>query len=119
MNRGVIFIVLIVILIFIRYQTSEGFQGAGPMVVIAKAEWCGHCKTAAPEFKKMADASPMTLSNGTQATVKILDADHDKEELKQYNVRGYPSILIVNGSDIKEYPGERTQSGVMDFLNQL
>lgn len=119
MKRGIVFLVLIVILIALRYVVSEGFQGSGASVVICKAEWCGHCKKAAPEFEKLSSASPLTLSNGTQASVKILDADHDKEEIKKYNVRGYPSILIVNGSDTTEYPGERTYQGVVDFLNQM
>lgn len=119
MKRGVVFVILIVILVVIRLKVSEGFQGNGPSVVICKADWCGHCKKAAPEFKKLEAASPITLANGTQATVKILDADQNKDEIKKYNVRGYPSILIVNGSDTTEYPGERTHDGVIEFLNQM
>jgi len=119
MKRGIVFIVLLLALIFIRVKVNEGFQGTGPMVVICKAEWCGHCKKAAPEFEKLSSASPITLSNGTQASVKILDADQDKDEIKKYNVRGYPSIMIVKGSDTTEYPGERTYQGVIDFLNQM
>ena len=119
MKRGIVFVVLIVILVVIRLKVSEGFQGAGPSVVICKADWCGHCKKAAPEFQKLVDASPIALPNGTHATVKMLDADKDKEDIKKYNVRGYPSILIINGSDTTEYPGERTYDGVVDFLNQM
>lgn len=119
MKRGIVLIALIVILVIIRLKVSEGFQGAGPSVVICKADWCGHCKKAAPEFQKLEAASPITLANGTQATVKILDADKDKEAIKKYNVRGYPSILIVNGSETTEYPGERTHDAVVEFLNQM
>lgn len=119
MKRGIVLIVLIVILVAIRFKVNEGFQGTGPSVVICKADWCGHCKKAAPEFKKLAAESPITLSNGTRATVKILDADQDKEEIKKYNVRGYPSILVLSGSEIIDYPGERTYEGVVEFLNQM
>lgn len=119
MKRGVVLVVLIVILVVIRLKVSEGFQGSGLSVVICKADWCGHCKKAAPEFQKLESASPIALSNGTQATVKILDADKDKEEVKKYKVRGYPSILIINGADTTEYPGERTYDAVVDFLNQM
>jgi len=119
MKRGVVLVILIVILVIIRLRVNEGFQSAGPSVVICKADWCGHCKKAAPEFQKLSSASPITLSNGTQATVKILDADQDKEEVKKYNVKGYPSILVVNGSATTEYPGERTYDGVIQFLNQM
>jgi thiol-disulfide isomerase/thioredoxin len=120
MKRGFVLIVLILVLVAIRYQFSEGFQdSAGPSVVICKATWCGHCKTAAPEFKKLVDASPITLANGAKATVKMLDDAQDKEEIKKYNVRGYPTILIMKGGEPIEYPGERTYDGVVDFLNKM
>jgi len=124
MKRGVVLVALIVILVVIRLKLSEGFlsesfQGAGPSVVICKSDRCGHCKKAAPEFQKLLAASPITLANGTQATVKILDAEQDKEEMKKYNIQGYPTTLIINGSEITDYPGERTYAGVVEFLNQM
>ena len=103
----------------LRYiPASEGFETA-KTVTICKADWCGHCKHAAPEFKKLADASPITLTNGSKATVRILDADADADEIKKYNVRGYPSILIENGAKPIEYPGERTAQGVIEHLNTM
>ena len=96
---------------------TEGFEGASKSVVICKADWCGHCKKAAPEFSKLLSASPITLKDGTKATVKILDADKDKAEVAKYNVKGFPSVLVVDGGQTTEYPGERTASGIIDFLN--
>lgn len=95
----------------------EGFEGATKSVVICKADWCGHCKKAAPEFSKLLSASPITLKDGTKATVKILDGDKDKAEVAKYNVKGFPSVLIIDGGQTTEYPGERTASGIIDFLN--
>ena len=96
----------------------EGFEGgAQKSLVICKADWCGHCKKAAPEFQKLLGASPMTLKDGSKVTVKILDADKDKSEIGKYKVRGYPTILIDNNGQTTEYPGERTASAVMEFLN--
>jgi thiol-disulfide isomerase/thioredoxin len=112
-----ILLILLVLLRFYHNRTTEGFAGASKSVVICKADWCGHCKKAAPEFSKLLAASPITLKDGTKATVKILDADKDKSEIAQYKVKGYPSILIVDGGQTTEYPGERTASGVIDFLN--
>jgi thiol-disulfide isomerase/thioredoxin len=113
----------LVLLRFTRYgqgfaNGNEGFQSA-TSVVICKAEWCGHCKQAAPEFKKLVDASPITLNNGSVANVTMLDADADKDKLAAYKVRGYPTILVNNGADPIEYPGERTYTGVIEYLNSL
>jgi len=121
MNCLYVLCILAVLLGVLRYTTRtrfEGFQGSKE-VVICKASWCGHCKDAAPEFKKLVSASPITLKDGSQATVKMLDADDDKEAISKYSVRGYPTILIMNGDQKTEYPGERTSNGVMEFLNSM
>ena len=98
---------------------EEGFVGSGKSVVVCKADWCGHCKQAAPEFEKLMAASPMTLKDGTKVTVKVLDADKNKDEIKQYNIRGYPTILIGDGANMTEYPGSRTYDGLVEFLNGM
>lgn len=115
---------LLIVLVLIRHYGAmqEGFSNpAGgskeKTVVICKADWCGHCKKAAPEFQKLLAASPITLKDGSKVTVKILDADKDKSEIAKYKPRGFPTILIVDGGNTTEYPGDRTYSGVIDFLN--
>jgi len=107
--------VLLVLLVILRcVPKQEGFEEP-VSVVICKAEWCGHCKTAAPEFKKLVDASPISLSSGKQANVTMLDADGDKDAIGQYKVRGYPTILVNK----QEYPGPRTYDGVVEYLNSM
>lgn len=115
---GILFVSLVVLRLYLN-KSNEGFQGSNKEVVICKADWCGHCKKAAPEFQKLVGASPITLQDGTTATVKLLDADQDKSEISKYKIRGYPTILVVNGSETTEYPGERTYDGVLQFLNNL
>jgi thiol-disulfide isomerase/thioredoxin len=122
MNNLIILLsVTLLLLIIIRYYGSryEGFEGnsGSKQVIICKADWCGHCKNAAPEFQKLVSASPITLKDGSTAVVKILDADKDKSEIGKYKVRGFPTILIADGSKITEYPGDRTASGVINYLN--
>jgi thiol-disulfide isomerase/thioredoxin len=123
--------ILAVLLVLLRFRPfGEGFgeesnEGFGEgfestkSVVICKAEWCGHCKTAAPEFQRLVSASPITLSNGSKVNVTMLDADADKDKLSMYKIRGFPTILVNNGSDMLEYPGERTYNGVLEYLNNM
>ena len=47
--------------------------------------------------------------------------EKDGPELcKKHNVQGFPTILLVNGDGkkIKNYSGERTKSGLMNFMTQ-
>jgi len=123
MKPSIILMILFVLLVLLYvYNNSldgfalEGFASAKTLV-ICKADWCGHCKKAAPEFDKLMSASPITLKDGSKVNVTILDADKDKEELSKYKIKGFPTILVVDGSNTTEYPGERTSDGVIEFLN--
>ena len=119
-------VLLVVLLVLLKLSDTrrnsfrnEGFTNPSTSVVICKADWCGHCKNAAPEFDKLLAASPMTLKNGTKVSVKILDADKNKDEVSQMGIKGYPTILIMNGNTKTEYPGPRTYDGVLEFLNDM
>lgn len=118
MHLTLILFILLLAMVLLRSRMYEGFEGE-LSVVICKADWCGHCQKAAPEFEKLVSASPLKLSNGKVATVKMLDADKDKDEISKYNVRGFPTILIVKDGENIEYPGERTYDGVLDFMNKM
>jgi len=117
LTLSVLLLVLVIMKLYAN-RSLEGFEGgASKSIVICKADWCGHCKKAAPEFAKLVAASPITLKDGSKAVVKILDADKDKSEISQYKVRGFPTVLVVDGGQTTEYPGDRTASGIIDFLN--
>lgn len=120
MILGLLIVALVILRMVVNSShVSEGFEGASTEVVICKADWCGHCKTAAPEFNKLLSASPITLQDGTKATVKILDADKDKAELGKYKIRGFPTVLIAKDGQTTEYGGKRTSEGILEFLNTL
>ena len=117
-----ILLVLAILLVLLKITDSkrqEGFTDSSSSVVICKADWCGHCKAAAPEFDKLLAASPITLKNGNKVTVKVLDADKNKAEVGALGIKGYPTILIMDGSSKTEYPGPRTHDGVLEFLNGM
>jgi protein disulfide-isomerase A4 len=117
-----VLVILIALLVLLRFRGLEGFAdaaGANTEVIIAKASWCGHCKTAMPEFEKLVASSPISLSKGGTATVTMLDADADKEKLAPYAVKGYPTILVMHKGERLEYPGERTAAGITEFLQSL
>jgi len=117
----IILLILLLLLVLLRFNTPsyEGFQDSSKSVVVCKADWCGHCKKAAPEFDKLMAAAPLTLKDGSKVTVKVLDADQNKEEVSKLKIKGYPTILIMDGANTTEYPGPRTYDGVFGFLNNM
>lgn len=117
---GGILLILLVIL-SISKRSILGFQNPGSEVIICKASWCGHCKTAMPEFEKLVAASPVKLKDGSDVTIRMLDSDADSAAVQALNIRGFPTILIRSSPNAKpeEYSGPRTYDGVMGFLKSM
>jgi thiol-disulfide isomerase/thioredoxin len=116
-----LFAVALLVLVFLRFYGRrvlgfEGFASSGKEVVIVKADWCGHCKKAKPEFEKLIGASPIRLSDGSEVTVRMLDEGSNKPEVQGLGVKGFPTILYLSNGQKTEYSGPRTYDGVMGFL---
>jgi thiol-disulfide isomerase/thioredoxin len=120
MKLYILFGVTLLLLVFLRLYGRQtlGFEGfkSNKEVVIVKADWCGHCKKAKPEFERLIGASPIRLSDGSEVVVRMLDEGKDKSEVQGLGVRGFPTILYVSNGQKTEYSGPRTYDGVMGFL---
>jgi thiol-disulfide isomerase/thioredoxin len=86
-----------------------------PTFVMYKANWCGHCQKAKPEWEKALN------ENKTKIKMVAIDGDQFKDLVKQKNITGFPTILYygngLNKEHTDEYNGPRTSSGFLSFLN--
>lgn len=58
------------------------------------APWCGHCKSLAPEYEKLAKAAEGVIKVGA------IDLDKHKQFGGNYGIRGFPTIKFF-GDDKK------------------
>jgi len=98
----------------------ENFANPGEKgdFVLFYAHWCGHCKNLMPHFDKL-----MEKYDGNVRIVKI-DSDQNPELMNAHKVKGFPTIrYFPDGVDkinnFKEYPGDRTYSGLMNYLSNV
>jgi len=80
------------------------------------APWCGHCKSLAPVYEKVAE----TFKNEPNCVVAKVDADSEKTLGSRFDVGGYPTIKFFpkNNKDGEEYNGGRSEQDFIDFLNE-
>ena len=65
-----------------------------PVLVDFFAEWCGPCKTMAPELKKFAQ------ENGNDVRVLKVDIDKNREIAQKLNIQGVPTLILYKKGKI-------------------
>lgn len=94
---------------------SNDYTSSQPAFVMYYTNWCGHCKTTKPEFKKLMDSY--------EGLVNIMmvncESDKNKDLVKSQNIRGYPTIRYYpNGlkANYLEYTDDRIYNSFVNYL---
>ena len=117
-NRYAILILLLVVvggyLLFNWCQNGklEYFSGDTKLYFFF-AEWCGYCKKFKPEWEKLKAESNL----GVQLEeVDCTDSNNTPALATEYNVSGFPTLILVNGSKKVTYEGARTKDALVSFI---
>ncbi|XP_066306280.1 protein disulfide isomerase-like 2-2 [Miscanthus floridulus] len=80
------------------------------------APWCGHCKSLAPTYEKV--ASVFKLDEGV--VIANLDADKYRDLAEKYGVTGFPTLkFFPKGNKAGEdYDGGRDLGDFVKFINE-
>jgi thioredoxin 1 len=77
-----------------------------------KAEWCGHCNG----FKST--WANLQKDMGDKIKFVTYDSDKNKEDIKKYNIEGYPTLILKTQDKAIEYVGSRDIDSLKDFIKQ-
>ena len=86
-----------------------------PTLLFFYADWCHYCDEFKPEWAKL----EQILGNNPNIQLVKINGDERKDLMKQYNVPGFPTVILITGQGPIPYDGPRTSDGIMDFLNNL
>ena len=102
-----------------------------PMFIKFYANWCGHCKTMAPEWQKLIEQAKKDHKGKNIAIVEVEEetikkdgfTDKLKTRVKSLDVNGYPTIGTItynnNGAVFKPYNKGRVQEAMTEEVNAL
>ena len=79
----------------------------GIWLVELYAPWCGHCQRLTPEYEKAAKGLKGI------ANIAAIDASNEKIDVQ---IQGYPTIKLYVDGKATDYSGERTASGIVNFM---
>lgn len=87
-----------------------------PILLDVYATWCGPCKVMAPELEKVAQEL------GSKCRVVKMDSDENPEHSDRYQVRGLPTILLLEKGIEKvrmegAYPKDKIREAIEHFID--
>lgn len=76
------------------------------------AEWCGPCKM----LSKVIEDAKSDLT-GLMINIEEIDIDENMEVAKQYNVRGVPTLILVeeSGQEVRRKSGYMNEAELIRF----
>jgi len=87
-------------------------------LVLLYAPWCGHSKKMLPDYEKVKAEFHGKVVNGKKINVLMYDSDVDKDKVKEYGVKGFPSLFLEKGGQRESFP-HRTYDKISESLNNL
>jgi thiol-disulfide isomerase/thioredoxin len=79
-------------------------------IYLFKAEWCPHCVGFKPTWAKLEKEFNSKYSFITY------DSEKNKDSIKKWDIKGFPTIIKRTGNDMEEYVGPRDEESVRNFI---
>lgn len=91
-----------------KQQTGGGSDKKD--VFLFKAEWCPHCQKFMSQWKKLES------DHSNKYNFITYDSEKNSEEIKDWPIQGYPTIMVKKGNDVMEYVGPNEYNAVLNFI---
>jgi thiol-disulfide isomerase/thioredoxin len=79
-------------------------------------DWCGHSKTAKPEWEAMMAELPATYGS-TKVVGKAINCEEDVTTCTAYGVDAYPTVKLETSGGIADFTQRVTKSSLDKFLS--
>jgi len=98
----------------VGYNFKELMQKDKDVLVKIYAPWCGHCKTMAPDYIKVAE---QLIAAGSDIVITEIDGTANEFDTRAFAFQGFPTIYWKKANTMPVlYSGERDAAGIMEFL---
>ena len=96
-------------------QPTGGATGGDLKVILIYAPWCGHSKKMLPDYERVKSEFDGQVVNGKKVSIIMYNSDVDKDKVKEYGVKGFPT-LFVEKNGIKEPFPHRSYEKISEYI---
>ena len=96
----------------------QGGSGSEASLVLVYAPWCGHSKKMLPDYEKVKSEYHGKQINGTTMNIVMYNSDVDKDKVKEYQVKGFPTLFYEKNGEKQPF-ASRDYDGIVAELERL
>lgn len=89
-------------------QASTGFT-TGNWFIMFHAPWCGYCQTFKPTWEELGEELHRNIN------IASVDATVETETAKRFEIKGYPTLLLLADKKLYKFQGERDLETLKSF----
>ena len=90
--------------------------GSGEVsLVLVYAPWCGYSKEMLPDYERVKAEFDGKTINGKKINIIMYNSDVDKDKVKEYDVKGFPSLFFESNGKRESFP-HREYDKIKAFL---
>ena len=90
--------------------------GSGEVsLVLVYAPWCGYSKKMLPDYERVKAEFDGKMINGKKVNIIMYNSDVDKDKVKEYDVKGFPSLFFESNGKRESFP-HREYDKIKAFL---
>ncbi len=112
---------------YVNSNNTENPEPSDAVLYFFYADWCPHCtraKEAGGPWHTFKSRHPdgRVIKNNTTIDIKEVDCtdgETNKSMLKEYNVKGYPTILIVKNGNHYLYDTKPDPDRIEEFIDKV
>ena len=94
-------------------QEQNGGAEEKKEVYLFKANWCPHCVHFLPSWEQL------EKDHNKSYNFITYDSDKNEKEIKQWDIKGFPTIVVKQGDDALEYVGPNDYNSVLNFIKSV
>lgn len=84
-------------------------------LVLVYAPWCGYSKQMLPDYERVKAEFDGKMINGKKVNIIMYNSDVDKDKVKEYDVKGFPSLFFESNGKRESFP-HREYDKIKAFL---
>lgn len=133
MSRNGFLIIAVIVLFVIGYymyryyakSSMEPIQSGGDVaqIMLFYTDWCPHCISAKPEWKRFKEQYEGQTVNGYKLYFVEVNCTKETSEneklMAKYGVDGYPTIKYVQGNKVISFDAKPTYDNLVQFVQSV